>query len=99
LPRAVALSIALMLAIPAPTTASAGTDSRFCLLGLSVIGTGIELFCSKPRRPAVIDTACQGFAPLRWSRRDTPQTIAQAKAHNAAWLELCGPSNAHAGKP
>ena len=86
-----------MLAIPAPTTASAATETRFCFVGLSVLGTGVELLCTEPNGPSVIDTACQAFEPLRWSMRDTPRTIAQARAHNAAWLALCGPPNVGAG--
>jgi hypothetical protein len=74
-------------------------SARLCVVGLSILGTGVELFCSKPQTPAAIDTTCHAFELLRWSRRDTPQTIAQAKAHNAAWLALCGPSNERAGRP
>ncbi|MEN0087723.1 MAG: hypothetical protein AAF737_04730 [Pseudomonadota bacterium] len=33
--------------------------------------------------------ACQGFEPIRWSSRDTPTTIRNAKLHNAAYDALC----------
>lgn len=82
---------ALVLAMSLPTTtASAATDRRICALGLSVFGTGVELLCSEPKGPDVIDTSCQVFEPMRWSRNDTPATRAQAKQHNRAWESLCG---------
>lgn len=99
LPRAGLLALALTCAIPAPTTASAATDGRFCALNLSILGTGVELLCSGPKGSAATDTSCQAFEPIRWSRQDTPDTIAQAKAHNAAWLALCGPLGRRASKP
>ena len=34
-------------------------------------------------------TACQAFAPIAWSRLDTPQTIISVRHHNADWLALC----------
>jgi len=67
-------------------------EGRFCLLSLSLLGTGVEFACAAPPRPEIVDTACGAFQPLRWSRADTPRTVAQAKAHNAAWTALCGPS-------
>lgn len=33
--------------------------------------------------------ACQGFKPISWSAQDTPKTIRNAKAHNAAYEALC----------
>lgn len=35
-------------------------------------------------------TACAVFAPLRWSKDDTDDTIRAAKLHNAAGKSLCG---------
>lgn len=38
----------------------------------------------------VVDTSCSAFQPIRYSARgDTPDTIAQVRAHNAAWDRLC----------
>ncbi len=52
---------------------------------------GIGLLCSAPdKQVTAIDTTCQAFEPIRWSRRDTDKTIRQAKEHNAAWVRLCG---------
>jgi hypothetical protein len=99
LPRVAPLLLAPMLAIATPTTASAATDGRFCLLGLTVLGTGVEFLCREPEAPAVVDTACRAFEPIRWSRNDTPDTVAQAKAHNAAWRALCEQTAAGAGTP
>lgn len=33
--------------------------------------------------------ACSAFEPIRWSERDTEETIRQVKEHNAAWKALC----------
>jgi hypothetical protein len=35
------------------------------------------------------DVSCAAFEPIRWSKRDTDETIRQAKEHNAAWTALC----------
>jgi hypothetical protein len=34
--------------------------------------------------------ACSAFEPIRWSERDTEETIRRVKGHNAAWAALCG---------
>jgi hypothetical protein len=34
--------------------------------------------------------ACSAFEPIRWSKKDTDDTIRQAKGHNAAWTAICG---------
>ena len=33
---------------------------------------------------------CSAFVPLPWSTRDTDETIAAVKEHNAAWKAICG---------
>lgn len=33
---------------------------------------------------------CQVFVPIRWSKKDTDETIKQVKIHNAVWLDTCG---------
>lgn len=33
---------------------------------------------------------CEQFAPIRWSSRDTDETIAGAKRHNAIGAAICG---------
>jgi hypothetical protein len=40
-------------------------------------------------RPAVVDTTCATMRPIYWHSQDTDDTVAQAKAHNAALVELC----------
>lgn len=58
----------------------------FCFV--MVLGTGI--LCRDPQEtPRVIDTACQAFAPIEWSTRDTDQTIIQVREHNAVYDDLC----------
>jgi hypothetical protein len=36
--------------------------------------------------------ACSAFEPIRWSERDTEETIRQVKGHNAAWKAICHPA-------
>ena len=33
--------------------------------------------------------ACSAFEPIRWSAKDTDETIRQVKGHNAAWKAAC----------
>lgn len=35
------------------------------------------------------DWACLAFRPIGWSGRDTPETVRQIAAHNAAWDAAC----------
>jgi len=35
--------------------------------------------------------ACSAFEPIRWSKKDTDDTIRQVKEHNAAWTAICRP--------
>lgn len=34
--------------------------------------------------------ACQSFAPISWSAKDTTLTVAQVKEHNASGKAICG---------
>lgn len=48
------------------------------------IGTeGIKAFyCGTETKPGA-------YVPVRWSQRDTDETIAQTKANNAVWVDTC----------
>lgn len=35
------------------------------------------------------EVACAAFKPITWSTRDTDETIAEVREHNAAYAELC----------
>ncbi len=37
----------------------------------------------------ISDWACLAFRPISWSGRDTPETVRQIAAHNAAWDATC----------
>lgn len=81
-----------MTAIPILTILTFATEAgerRTCLLELQFLGIGKSVLCEEPARPAVVDTACRAFEPIRYSRNDTTETIKQARAHNAAWNALC----------
>lgn len=39
--------------------------------------------------------ACAAFEPIRWSVKDTDETIRQVKGHNAAWRAVCAKSATH----
>lgn len=86
------LAAALATAIPILTIPISGIeagDRRFCAAEFYLGGTGGSVLCEQPAQQAVIDTACQAFEPIRYSRQDTPETIKQVRAHNAAWDALC----------
>ncbi len=55
----------------------------FWILGAALLVTS----CASDTR--VIDTACTAFGPLTFSRVDTPETVNEILAHNAAWEALC----------
>jgi hypothetical protein len=61
---------------------------------------GLGVLCTGPRpAPPPTDLACDAFAPITWSLRDTDPTIAEVKQHNAAWQRLCGPASAPPARP
>ena len=86
---------ALATAIPILMTLTCATEAagrRFCLFDLSILGTGGGVLCEQPTARAVaVDTACQAYAPIRYSRTDTAETVRQVREHNAAWDALCKP--------
>jgi hypothetical protein len=36
-----------------------------------------------------IDTSCSAFRPITYSSRDTPETVAEVRAHNRAYDAIC----------
>ena len=56
------------------------------LLGLLPILTACKTTGGDETKAAL----CDQFEPIRWSRRDTDDTAAQAKAHNAVGMNICG---------
>lgn len=52
----------------------------------TISGDGIS---TSDARAASILVACASFQPITWSSKDTPQTIREAKAHNAAGKAVC----------
>lgn len=75
------------------TTAIAETDGRTCLLGLTLFGQSVNIGCLGKRDRAAqasIKKFCgpkgsgKPFQPMGWSKRDTPETIDEAREHNAA---------------
>jgi hypothetical protein len=71
------------------TSATEAAATRTCLFAFQILGTGKGVICQEPAGTAVIDTACQAFEPIRYSRNDTEETKRQARGHNAAWDALC----------
>lgn len=64
-------------------------ERQLCVVEFFLGGTGAAILCEQPMNQAVVDTACDAFEPIRYSRRDTPETIERARKHNAAWDALC----------
>ena len=45
---------------------------------------------SSTNTAATEDWACLAFQPIRWSSRDTKETVDQIAEHNAVWEAVCG---------
>lgn len=59
-------------------------------LSLTACASLTNFRATEPAPPSqTTRVACESFAPITWSKADTDETIAQIKAHNAAWVELC----------
>lgn len=67
---------------------AAGVGIMLLLQGASCstlrVGTeGIKAFyCGTDAKPGA-------YVPVRWSQRDTDETIAQVKANNSVWADAC----------
>lgn len=55
------------------------------LLALGLTLTGCVTTAGGETKAAL----CDQFRPIRWSSQDTPETVAQSKAHNAVGKSLC----------
>ena len=62
---------------------------RIGLIDFQLLGTGAGMLCDEPADPAVVDTSCQVFEPIHYSRTDTDETRQHIREHNAAWDALC----------
>lgn len=58
---------------------------KLALLVLPLVVTA----CQTPTPIGGIDTSCQAFEPITYSRKDTAETMKQVREHNAAWDALC----------
>lgn len=56
------------------------------MLCVAILLTATMTGCGK----TVTDTACTAFKPIRYSAsKDSPETVQDAREHNAAWVALC----------
>lgn len=62
--------------------------SALMLLGILPACSTMTTVSSAPTSTTKV--ACQAFAPITWSGKDTAITVEQVKEHNAAGKELCG---------
>ncbi len=83
--------VTAILTLTIPICATEAGERRVCLLDLQILGAGAGLLCTGDdmKTPVVIDTACQAFEPIRYSRKTDPETARQIREHNAAWDALC----------
>lgn len=59
------------------------------MLALAMLASG----CATTTAGVATETGralCDVFRPIPWSARDTGETIAAVKAHNAAGVRVCG---------
>lgn len=52
-----------------------------------LVGCGTTTGSGGTRAASIV--ACRGFEPIRWSSRDTDETIRAVKGHNAAYRAVC----------
>ncbi len=57
------------------------------MLMLSLVLTQPLVGCTTTTGTA--ETSCMVWRPISWSKRDTPQTIGEVKAHNARRKAYC----------
>lgn len=70
-----------------------------CVMSLPLILGGCasltsfaEALTAKPAETVDVNAvACASFTPITWADEDTDDTLAQIRAHNAAWRALCAP--------
>ena len=62
--------------------------SALTLLGILPACSTMTTVSSAPTSSTRV--ACQSFAPITWSGKDTQLTVEQVKEHNAAGKALCG---------
>lgn len=80
--------ISLML-ILMPTTGFAESNVRiFCVAQILGTGVGCEVSYSTP--VTSVNTYCSLYDPIRWSSKDTLETLRQVKRANARWRAACG---------
>jgi hypothetical protein len=79
----------MILTLMIPTGGIDAAERRICFFDFQLFGTGAGVFCNEPANPAVVDTSCQVFEPIRYSRTDTDETRQQIREHNAVWDVLC----------
>jgi hypothetical protein len=56
------------------------------MLALALTLTGCVTMAGSETKAAL----CDQFRPIAWSSRDTAETVAGVKAHNAVGKRLCG---------
>ncbi len=85
------LATATLILTTLTCATEAGERRPICLLDVQILGTGAGLICDDDGGdlPAVVDTSCEAFEPILYSRADSAETIRQAREHNAAWDALC----------
>lgn len=75
-------------------TLSAKRTRSVMLLALLLSATTVTgcrtMTASDAISPGAALAFCDAARPVRWSRRDTLETIAQVKEHNATGVHACG---------
>lgn len=64
---------------------------RLSLIALLTLTGCVTMTGSAGIDPTLV--ACGAFKPIHWSIHDTDDTIRQIKAHNAAYVAVCGGSS------
>lgn len=81
----------MILTLMIPIDAIEAAEKRICLIDFQLLGSGGGLLCGRSEAAdrVVVDTVCEAFEPIRYSRTDTQETRRQIREHNAMWDALC----------
>lgn len=69
-------------------------SAKFAKIGVLLIALSLTPACTMTdfvatRPPISATLQCDSIDPIKWSRKDTVETVVQIKEYNAAYKEAC----------
>lgn len=72
-----------------PMRKSGGGSILRTLLATMLIASPLASCATLGSATRYVDTSCEAFEPITYSSRDTPETVAEVRAHNRAFDTIC----------